>query len=241
MNDKIQGYGRPLVNQSPGQEPASDSWEFAQREDGACPSSSSSDCHAWSRRFWCCVPVDASGAGINQPAEVLRQPMPFDTFMYLDAEDHPQASGSDAPTNFRGAWLCTRVAGDMEDFLKDMGLTIQLREAAKAARYGAGHQVQNIAQVGDAFVVQNILKTPVTMRFRAGVGVQKSVDQEGKPILLDARWERDVLCVTSKKENGDLIANSRRYFDGEYMVLELTSVNGSVVKRIFERKKTSRP
>merc|ERR1712151_690950 len=133
-----------------------------------------------------------------------------------------QDSGSDAPSNFRGSWLCTRVAGDMEEFLKDMGLTVQLREAAKAARYGAGHQVQNIAQAGDAFVVQNILKTPVTMRFRVGAGVQKSVDQEGKPILIDARWDRDVLCVTSQKESGDLIANSRRYFEGDNMVLELT-------------------
>merc|ERR1712206_21992 len=103
-----------------------------------------------------------------------------------------------------------------------MGLTEELREAAKVARYGAGHQVQNI------------LRTPITMRFKAGVGVQKSIDQEGKPILIDARWEGDVLCVTSQKENGDLIANSRRYFEGEDMVLELTSVKGSVVKRIFE-------
>lgn len=142
----------------------------------------------------------------------------------------------EAPEDFSGSWMCTKVTGDMEKFLTDMGLNEPLRKAAGAANYGAGRQFQNIAQVGNSFVVQNILKFPVTMRFHAGAGVQTSVDQEGKPIIIDPYWDGDVLCVTSKRESGELIANTRRYLEGSAMILQLESPAGTKVKRIFERR-----
>lgn len=147
--------------------------------------------------------------------------------------------GKDCPADFGGSWICVQVVGDMEAFLSDMGLTAELRQAARDARYGVGRQVQNVAQVGDDFVIQNILKVPVTMRFRVGAGAQQSVDQEGKPILIDPWWDGDSLKVTSKRGSGELIAHSRRYFEGESMVLELTSPpspNGTVVSRFFDRR-----
>jgi len=146
-------------------------------------------------------------------------------------------SSKECPWDFGGSWICTGVSGNMEAFLTDMGLNDQLRSAAATARYGVGRQVQNIAQVGDSFVIQNILKAPVTMRFRVGGGVQGSLDQEGKPIVIEPRWdETGALHVTSKRESGELIAHTRRFFEGEMMVLELTSPLGTVVKRAFERR-----
>lgn len=141
-----------------------------------------------------------------------------------------------APADFGGSWLCTHVSGDVNGFMKDVGLGPVMREAAQAAHYGAGRQMQNIAQVGDAFVVQNILREPVTMRFRVGAGLQSTVDQDGKPVFIEPYWDREVLCVVSKREDGGPIANSRRYLDGDAMVLEITSPNGAVVRRIFERR-----
>merc|ERR1711907_897352 len=104
-----------------------------------------------------------------------------------------------------------------------MGLEEALRNSARDARYGVGQQVQNIAQVGDAFVIQNILKVPVTMRFRAGGGEQVSVDQEGKPILIDPFWDGEHLIVTSKMMSGELLVHTRRYLEGYFMVLDLMS------------------
>lgn len=138
--------------------------------------------------------------------------------------------------DFSGSWVVSSVTGDMEGFLADMGLSEQLRNAAKTARYGVDKQVQNIAQSGDTFVVQNILRAPVTMQFRAGAGMQRSLDQEGKTILIDPTWDGPTLCVASQKETGEHIANTRRYFEGERMVLELTSPQGTAVQRIFERR-----
>lgn len=147
------------------------------------------------------------------------------------------SGSSNGHWDFGGSWICTGVSGNMEAFLTDMGLNEQLRSAAATARYGVGRQVQNIAQVGDSFVIQNILKAPVTMRFRVGAGVQNSLDQEGKPIVIEPRWdETGALHVTSKRENGEMIAQTRRFFEGETMVLELTSPLGTIVKRSFERR-----
>lgn len=141
----------------------------------------------------------------------------------------------ESAVDFAGSWICARVSGEMEAFLVDMGLSEPLRRAASEARYGIGQQVQNIASDGDDFAIQNILKAPVTMRFRVGGGVQRSLDQEGKPIFIDPSWDGDCLKVTSRRENGDLIAHTRRYLEGDCMVLELTSPQGTSVKRCFDR------
>jgi len=147
-----------------------------------------------------------------------------------------EASSTKQMPDFGGSWICTKVTGDTDTFLKDMGLGPDLRLQAKKANYGEGVQVQNIAQVADSFVVQNILKLPVTMRFHVGVGPQSSVDQEGKPILINPYWDGEVLCVSSERENGQTISHSKRFFDNGHMVLELRSSQGSSVCRIFERR-----
>lgn len=145
----------------------------------------------------------------------------------------------EVPSDFGGSWLCIAVSGDMEAFLLDMGLADGPRQAASLARYGALRQVQNIAQAGDTFVVENILDKPVTMRFSVGEGTQRTLDQEGNALLIDPRWDGEVLCVASRKETGELITSSRRYFEGQAMILELQSPNGTVVRRKFQRRFTA--
>eukprot|EP00427_Karlodinium_veneficum_P040395 CAMPEP_0169302154 /NCGR_PEP_ID=MMETSP1016-20121227/68652_1 /TAXON_ID=342587 /ORGANISM="Karlodinium micrum, Strain CCMP2283" /LENGTH=237 /DNA_ID=CAMNT_0009394853 /DNA_START=16 /DNA_END=730 /DNA_ORIENTATION=- len=131
------------------------------------------------------------------------------------------------PQDFSGSWLCVAVSGDMEAFLIDMGLPEGPRKAASAARYGA------LRQDGDSIVVENILDKPVTMRFEVGEGVQRTADQDGRLILVHPVWDGEVLCVTSKRESGDLIANSRRLLEADSMVLELSSPSGTVVEEYF--------
>lgn len=152
-----------------------------------------------------------------------------------DAARVLEAQGRVAAADFSGSWRCDRVSGNMEAFLTDMGLEMSLRKAAATANYGAGVQVQNIHQVGDFFEVENILRTPVTMQFRVGDGDQHTVDQVGKPIVVNPRWEGSALNVSSRTETGDLIADSRRYFEGEAMVIQFKSPQGTVVERIFSR------
>jgi hypothetical protein len=156
---------------------------------------------------------------------------------FADGSAPPE--GGAAPVDFNGSWLCSSVIGDMEKFLTDMGLDEKLRNAACDARYGAGWQVQNISQEGDFFVVENILKVSITMKFQVGIGIQHSVDQAGKSITIHPTWALDenvpCLMVCSRSETGELIANTRRYLDGPSMMLELKSPQGMTVTRIFQR------
>jgi len=142
----------------------------------------------------------------------------------------------DAPAEFAGSWICTQVSGDMSAYLQDMGLTHDLCVAAECTNYGVGLQLQNITQIGDLFVIQNILTAPVTMRFQVGSGVQSVADQEGIPILINPTWDGKTLCVISSRRTGELISNSRRYIQEDNMILQLTSPKGVVVKRIFTRR-----
>merc|ERR1740138_808540 len=96
-------------------------------------------------------------------------------------------------------------------------------EAAKNARYGAGHQLQTIVQEGDCFTVVDQLKTTVTMECQIGLGPQKSCDLEGRPVTITPTWDGHTLCVETTTGSGEPFATSRRFYEGDEMVLELTS------------------
>lgn len=141
----------------------------------------------------------------------------------------------EARADFSGSWRCVKVDGEIDRFLADMGLNEILREEACRHKYGAGMQEQHITQSVGSFEIENILKVPIRMKFVADGGVQKSVDQAGRPILIDPCWDGPALLVKSMREDGELIAHTRRYIENDVMVLELTSPQGSIVRRVFDR------
>jgi hypothetical protein len=143
--------------------------------------------------------------------------------------------------DFTGSWQCIRVEGDMPGFLQDMGLTPLQREAARSARYGAGLQMQMITQEGDNFTVVDQLKTTNTMKFQVGLGPQRSCDLEGRPVTITPTWEGQTLCVETATEDGMPWASSRRFYEGDEMVMELSSPAGNTTRRIFGKRGTSRP
>jgi hypothetical protein len=143
--------------------------------------------------------------------------------------------------DFTGSWQCVRVEGSMPAFLKDMGLDTLMIEAAKSAHYGVGHQVQMITQEGDRFTVVDQFKTTVTMKCQVGLGPQKTCDLEGRPVTITPTWDDQTLCVETTTQGGELFATSRRFFEGDEMVLELTSPAGTTTRRIFCKKGNSRP
>lgn len=142
--------------------------------------------------------------------------------------------------DFTGSWQCIRVDGDIYGFLQDMGLSPIMCEAAKKARYGAGHQLQMITQEGDHFSVVDQLKTIVTMSCRVGFGPQASCDLEGKPVTVTPTWDGQTLCVETMTGSGEPFATSRRFLEGDEMVLELTSPAGATMRRIFCKKDSAK-
>merc|ERR1711924_499836 len=88
---------------------------------------------------------------------------------------------------------------------------------------------------GDSFTVVDRGQGAVTVRFRVGNGPQLSSDPQGRPLTITPTWDGQTLCVETKNADGDLVATSRRYLEGDRMVLQLTSPAGTVMRRIFRR------
>mmetsp|Transcript_5795 Transcript_5795/g.10405 ORF Transcript_5795/g.10405 Transcript_5795/m.10405 type:complete len:258 (+) Transcript_5795:147-920(+) len=147
-----------------------------------------------------------------------------------------QGLQQDAPSDFNGWWRCVQINGNMRDFLRDMGLNEDHLEEAAYGNYGIGEQVQHIVQTGHFFEVENFLTDPIRMQFRVGEGEQLTVDRGNRPIIVDPKWDGAVLYIKSRRVTGETIAHSRRFFDGDLMVLEFTSPKGVMVERIYKRK-----
>eukprot|EP00440_Ansanella_granifera_P013889 gb/GFBE01015090.1/.p1 GENE.gb/GFBE01015090.1/~~gb/GFBE01015090.1/.p1 ORF type:complete len:223 (+),score=40.04 gb/GFBE01015090.1/:1-669(+) len=141
---------------------------------------------------------------------------------------------SSTPPSFGGSWICVEVEGDMDGLLTEMNLDSQGRDQAQKARYGIGVQVQRITQKMDVFVIENSLGSSVTGQFSVGSGTQRITDQNGKPSLIEAWWEDDILCVKNMDMDANITAMTRRYRSGEQMVVEITSRKGTWVRRTFE-------
>ncbi|CAK0855879.1 unnamed protein product [Prorocentrum cordatum] len=182
------------------------------------------------------VQLRSSRHSARSNESVLSTLSPFQGIVAADdAEDR-----SDMP-DFTGTWQCTRAEGNMPAFLLSMGLDPIMVEAARSAHYGVGHQVQVITQDGDNIHVVDQLKTTVTMMCQVGLGPQKSCDLEGRPVTITPTWDGQTLCVETTTQAGELFATSRRFFEGDVMVLELTSPSGAKMRRIFSKKAMSRP
>merc|ERR1712060_354690 len=117
-----------------------------------------------------------------------------------------------------------------------MGMSRTMIASARRARYGVGRQLQVITQEGDRLTVDttfsiNRWKSTVRVECEIGHGPQASYDLAGKPVTITPTWDGQILCVDTG--SGDHFATSRRFYQGDEMVLELTTPAGSTMRRYF--------
>ncbi|CAE7697196.1 unnamed protein product [Symbiodinium pilosum] len=123
--------------------------------------------------LWCCS-AHCSKDLLPQMSAVPPEPS-RDLCLGLSELTHMQP-------NFTGLWLCVEVLGNMDRFLKEMGLDEDLRQEAERSNYGAYQQRQTIVQSGNAFEISNELKARVVSAFQVGAGVQPSKDLQGRHV-----------------------------------------------------------
>lgn len=141
--------------------------------------------------------------------------------------------------DFNGRWLLNRIDGDFEAFLTDIGTSWMLRKMAKGVNYGVGKSIQDITIKGDEFTVITEGGPKVTtLTMHIGGGEEESVGLDGEPVLVRVRWEGSTLVMESRKPDpdGTTYQPTRRYLDGEEMVVENTTTSGLVVKRFFAKE-----
>lgn len=145
--------------------------------------------------------------------------------------------------DFTGVWKMIRCEGDFDGFMKEMGVNWALRRAAGAVGYGVNATFHTIRASETEIHVET--KNPKGI-FVKDVQIdgteQDDVDPvHRKPIKIIPYWEVTADKVTLTMEafmpvtNGEAIKMplTRRYMEGASMVVEQTSPEGVVVRRVF--------
>jgi len=152
--------------------------------------------------------------------------------------------GGAARPNFTGNWKLVKIDGDMDAFMKELGLGWMIRKAASTMNYGVGKSFNNIEHTGDTIKVENINPGggEHVQKFRIDGTEQDDVlPREKTAVKLVATWEEvggaPALAVRVRRVDDPSkgMPRSKRYLNGASMVVELTSPSGIVTHRTFEK------
>lgn len=149
-----------------------------------------------------------------------------------------------ARPNFTGNWKLVKIDGDMDAFMKELGLGWMIRKAASSMSYGIGKSFNIIEHTGDTIKVEN--QNPGggahVQKYRIDGTEQDDVlPRENTAIKLVPTWEdvggAPAIAIRVRRVDDPKkgMPMSRRYMFGATMVVESTSPSGLVTKRIFEK------
>jgi len=187
-------------------------------------------------------PAPAAGEPPRPPPEAGPSTAPVQQAAPVEAPAEVQAPpGAAAPPevpDHRGDWVVARVAGDWDEFLKEVGFGWLKRKALQKLGYGVNSIRMQVGQEGDDFDITNIALKSTSMKFRVGRGEQPATSMEGDPIVLDPFWTGDggqVLECKNKSSDGKELPSRRQYMEGDELVVELVSLKGVSAARFYRR------
>jgi len=139
--------------------------------------------------------------------------------------------------NFGGTWKMKHCFGDFDAFMKEMGVGWALRKAAAAVGYGVNATFHTIKQDGATFCCETKNPKGIFMRtFVINGEEQDDVDPVNKkPLTVIPSWDGTAIHIECRVKDGDDMPVTRRYLEGETMVVEQTTPKGISVKRLFEK------
>lgn len=143
-------------------------------------------------------------------------------------------------TDLSGSWVLARIEGDMDAWLKDIGVGWAMRTGAKTMKYGVGKMTNTISMTAES--MQLTTWTPkgdhTSVLKLDGTASRNTDPMDGKFMLAVARWEGSdtIFIETRREDNGEVMPTSRRSLKGEEMCVEQTTPKGLVAKRWFVRQ-----
>jgi len=141
---------------------------------------------------------------------------------------------------FSGKWQMVRHDGEFDAFMKEMGVGWAFRKAAQAVGYGVNHTFHTITQAGNKFgVVTQNPKGIFEKQFLINGEEQPDEDpMDKKKIIIMPSWDGDVIHIEARMADPPMarMPVTRRYMQGEEMVMEQTSPKGVIVRRYFARQ-----
>ena len=141
--------------------------------------------------------------------------------------------------DFNGTWMCSRVEGDWDEFLRDRGTPWAMRKVAKGLDYGVGKQMQIIIHKGDELEILNCAAAgpPREERcfIKADGSEHKVFDPDGLHYMQKTRWEGKVLRSEQVSEGGQPSLILQRFMQGHEMCTERMTARGVIVRRFYHR------
>lgn len=142
---------------------------------------------------------------------------------------------SDA-SSFEGRWCLKRVEGDVDSFMAETGTRWALRKLAKHLNYGVGQSEQEVRVTDDALMITNKVGPRVATSTIPLTGEEKlTVGPDGSACLVSSTWNGSVMQIQSRKQCGRSLPATARFFDGEDLVVENRTANGTIVRRIYAK------
>jgi len=134
------------------------------------------------------------------------------------------------PTDFSGTWKLTDIEGDMDKFLKEMGVSWTKRTMASTMGYGKGKVINTISMEGDTLNVEvsGGAKSGSTS-IKIGGGEQV-LEMQGNNVKITPVWKDGAIVATT--DNGTIM---KRSLKGGMMLLERTK-NGVSVTQKFTKQ-----
>jgi hypothetical protein len=145
-----------------------------------------------------------------------------------------------------GRWVQSRCEGDMEQLLVDSGLPWAIRRMAKSMNYGVGKTFATISHCYDdiEIVMEMPTRAPTKTAFAVGKpGWQETTGADGKPLLVKALWDGDVLVTERKLPSGKELPVLSRWVNSNTGELfeEVKTSTGGIVLRAFRRDNKNSP
>jgi len=145
-----------------------------------------------------------------------------------------------AKMDLSGSWVLARVEGDMDAWLKDIGISWAMRAGAKAMKYGAGKMTNVIKMTGESMELTTWTpKGDHTSWLKLDGTESRNTDpMDGRSMLAVARWEgHDAIFIETRREDdGKVMPTSRRFLRGDEMCVEQLTPNGLAIQRVFARQ-----
>lgn len=182
----------------------------------------------------------AAGASpVAPPRDVIKTPVAAIPEQE-EAADAEVAEATPEYMDLSGSWILSRIEGDMDAWLKDIGVAWAMRTGAKAMKYGVGKMTNVIEMTRDSITITTWTpKGDHTSVLKLDGSQSRNTDpMDGKGMLAVARWEdsTSISIETTAEDTGKKQPSSRRFLrDGE-MCVEQKTPSGLIAKRWFVRQ-----
>lgn len=148
----------------------------------------------------------------------------------------PALDGS-APSvaNFAGRWVLNRIEGDVDAFMAEAGSGWAVRRLAKTMNYGIGSSEQTVTVTDTDITIVNKVgprENVTTLPLSGEEVVVKGLD--GTSCITTGVWNESFLLVETMKLDRTPQSSTKRYFEGEEVVIEASTMTGLKVRRIYK-------